>query len=140
DMEMVGSIHEAIGPDVEFMIDIGPNAKWTVNDAIKYSRELEKFGIRWIEEPLVRSDYEGYAQLRKASRIPIAGGEWEYDLEGMGRYLSSQSMDIIQPDVGRFGGIQACKDAADIAARQHVKYSPHTWSTTVNTAATLQIL
>ena len=47
--------------------------------------------------------------------------------------------DIIQPEVGRFGGIQACKDIADLAARRHVKYSPHTWSTAVNMAA-LQVL
>ena len=128
DLEIVRAIREKIGPNVDFMIDVGPNAKWDVHKAITWSKELAKFDLSWLEEPLARNDYEGYKQLRKSSTIPIAGGEWEYFIEGIMRYIDSNCLDIIEPEVGRFGGMGPCKEAADIAERYHLKYSPHTWN------------
>jgi L-alanine-DL-glutamate epimerase-like enolase superfamily enzyme len=140
DMEAVEEIRQTLGPSIDLILDVGKDAHWDAIEAIRWARELEKFRITWLEEPLPINDDAGHRQLKQNSRIPIAGGEWSYTLDEMQRLLTSQQLDIIQPDVGRFGGIQACKDAADLAARKNKHYSPHTWSTSVNMAASLQLL
>ncbi len=140
DLEVVRMLRDALGESIDLMVDVGLPAKWTPTHAIAMIKQLEKFKLLWVEEPLPPGDLTGYARVRRQSKTWIAGGEWEYNLAGIERLLDIEALDVVQPEVGRIGGIHVAKEAADLAARRNVMYSPHTWSTAINTAATLQIL
>ena len=47
----------------------------------------------------------GYAALRRKTRVPIAGGESLSGVDGFERFLESDALDIVQPDLGWVGGI-----------------------------------
>ena len=75
---MVKRLREAIGDDMDLMTDAYMG--WTTQYAIEMLHLLEPYQIAWLKEPLLPEDYDGYAHLRAASRIAIAGGEHGFTL------------------------------------------------------------
>ena len=53
--------------------------------ALKVGKYLENLDIRWIEEPVLPENKEGYKKLRQNLSIAIAGGECEYTRYGFRR-------------------------------------------------------
>lgn len=76
DVESVAVARDAVGEDVELMLDT--NCPWTVEEAIAMARRLEPLALRWLEEPVwPPEDYAGLARVRAATPVPIAAGENE---------------------------------------------------------------
>src|SRR6266568_7825415 len=74
DVESVAAAREAVGDGVDLMLDT--NCPWSVEEAIRIGRLLERYDLRWLEEPVwPPEDYAGLARVRRALRIPIASGE-----------------------------------------------------------------
>ncbi len=75
--EYVREIHEnirkAAGPDMKLMSD--PVAEYTLEEAVKVGRHLEKLGYEWLEEPFRDFELNKYTQLCAALDIPIAATE-----------------------------------------------------------------
>ena len=72
------------GHDVDIMLDT--NCPWTVEEAIRIGRQLERYELRWLEEPVwPPEDYAGLARVRQALRIPIACGENDATVFGVPR-------------------------------------------------------
>jgi L-alanine-DL-glutamate epimerase-like enolase superfamily enzyme len=135
DMAVVRTIREAVGPDVDVVIDIGTHVEWTVQHAIKMARQFEQYNLLWLEEPLPQDDIEGLRRLRSATTIPIASGEKEWTLRAFKDLIRSGGVDIVMPDLGKAEGITGGKQIVDFAAAEGVGYTPHSWSTAINTAA-----
>jgi L-alanine-DL-glutamate epimerase-like enolase superfamily enzyme len=57
----VRAVREAIGPDVDLMIDV--NNAWDVTTAIRFGRMIEKYEPYWLEEPTPADDYRGQRQI-----------------------------------------------------------------------------
>lgn len=101
DVDTVRQVRSRLGgPEiVEIMLDRtgdGPGEDWDDETALRVADALCDAGAQWLEEPFVRGDIERHARLRRASRIPITGGEHQ-PLEVYDDYLQGQSFDIIQP-------------------------------------------
>ena len=103
-------------------------------------KELEKYNLRWFEEPVVPEDIDGYVELRGKLNIPIAGGENEHTPYGFSQLINAGAIDIVQPDVGSCGGITAMRDIAAIAHAKGVAVNPHVWGGAVSQAASLQVI
>ena len=73
---LVAAVREAVGPDVEIMTDAWMS--WDVPYTLEMARRLEPYRPRWIEEPVLPDKIESYAEIRRESPVPIAGGEHEY--------------------------------------------------------------
>ncbi len=73
DIARVKAVRNLIGKDALFMVDA--NMVWSVEKAIKMAKRLEEFNIKWLEEPSNPDDYEGYAKIGQATKIPISMGE-----------------------------------------------------------------
>ena len=122
DVVNVRDMREALGPDIEIMVDV--NQAWTADEAIRRGGRLEPFNIAWLEEPVLADDYDGYHKIADALSIPIVGGEnhfLDYDLRPV---YDSKKIPILQPDIMRGGytGLRA------VAARAHaagLKIAPH---------------
>lgn len=104
-VELVRTVSEAVGPDVQVMADAYMG--WDVPYAIRCIRAIEDAGIRlrWVEEPLIADDIRGMAQVRRAVSTPIAAGEHEATRYGFRELLCAEAVDVLQPDVCRAGGI-----------------------------------
>ena len=105
DVEFVRLLREAVGPNAWIMIDRGQSLVWDLGDAIRRTREFERYGLKWIEEPLEPADFEGFRKLRQQVTTLIASGEREWDARGFAEIISSGLVDVVGCDIGRAEGI-----------------------------------
>ncbi|HZG57047.1 mandelate racemase/muconate lactonizing enzyme family protein [Paenibacillus sp.] len=138
DVEAIRTLRTVIGDDVDLMIDIGHT--WDAQQAIRMSRKFEEFNVFWIEEPLPPDDHAGYAALADASDIYIAAGEQESGRLAYERLIRDAHLDILQPDLGRCGGLTEAKKIAYMAYDKNKKVVPHAFKTGILVAASTQFV
>lgn len=140
DVALVAAAREALGPQVELMIDPG----WMVNrsayDAIELIRALEPFRIFWIEDFLHPECYDGYALVKQAGiSTRLAAGEQEATAWGFHDLITRGKVDIVQPDLSRCGGLSQARKIVWEAQRAGVDVCPHAWLTDLLSAASLHL-
>ncbi|MBI3679500.1 MAG: mandelate racemase/muconate lactonizing enzyme family protein [Acidobacteria bacterium] len=132
--EVIGAVRRTTGPDFTIMVD----TQYAFPDAdtcLGVIREWEPFDLFFVETPLDSDDLEGYARLSREQPIPIAAGEWlatrfEF-LDLMDRGL----VRVVQPDVGRVGGLTEAMRVCRMAAQRGLTVVPHLWKTGISIAA-----
>jgi L-rhamnonate dehydratase len=124
-LELVKTVRQSVGPDVEIMADAYMG--WDVTYAIRMIRMLEdaNLNLRWIEEPVVPDDIDGYARIRRSVSTPISGGEHEFTRHGFRDLIVREAVDILQPDVNRVGGITEARKIWALAAANNLTVIPH---------------
>jgi L-rhamnonate dehydratase len=122
-VELVRTVRESIGDDIDLMADAYMG--WNLDYAKRMLPLLEPFDLRWLEEPVIPDDLQGYTQLKSYSRIPIAGGEHEFTLYGFRDLLEARAVDYIQFDTNRVGGITQARKIAALAEAYSVPVIPH---------------
>ena len=122
-VELVRTVRESIGDDIDLMADAYMG--WNLDYAKRMLPLLEPFHLRWLEEPVIPDDVQGYAQLKSYSRIPIAGGEHEFTLYGFRDLLEAGAVDYIQFDTNRVGGITQARKITALAEAHSVPVIPH---------------
>ena len=138
DIRRVAAVRDAIGDKTRLMVDA--NHCFTVPQAIRIGRELEKLDVEWFEEPISPEDIDGYVEVTRALDMAVAGGENEFTRWGFRDLVVRKAMDIIQPDVCAAGGISECRKIATLASAHGVECVPHAWGSVIGLAATLQFL
>ena len=115
---------QAIGPQVGLAIDA--NQRWDIGDAIPWLRRLQSFNIAWIEEPTSPDDVLGHATIRRAiAPIPVSTGEHTQNRVIFKQLLQAQSVDLIQIDAARVGGVNENLAILLMAAKFGVRVFPH---------------
>jgi len=127
-VEKAGAIRDAIGPDVDLMVDLHGPPWLTAPDAIAICRALEPLQPLFVEEPLAPEDIAGYRRLRDATRVPLAAGERHGGLHGVAPLLLEGLVDVAQPDSGRAGGITGLRKIAALAEARFATIAPHAGS------------
>jgi L-alanine-DL-glutamate epimerase-like enolase superfamily enzyme len=123
-----------IGPTVDLMVDLQQRGSL---DGI--SRMLEAYadtGISWIEEPFAGDRTDLYEQLAARSPVRLAAGETMTSFDGFERLLAA-GVRVVQPDLGRCGGLRAAQPIARSAAAAGAVAVPHCWSTGLNRAVSV---
>ena len=135
DVQRVAAVREAIGPNVQLMVDC--NQGLDLERATRLAEALRPYGIAWIEEPLRFDDVAGHAELRRRTGIPIATGENLYLPGEFEAFLAQGAVDVIMPDLQRCGGYTGMNRIAALAGRHSVRMSPHAyaWHCTHSAAA-----
>jgi L-rhamnonate dehydratase len=122
-VELVRTVREAVGDETDVMADAYMG--WTLDYAKCMLPLLEPFHLRWLEEPVIPDDIHGYAELKLYGRVPIAGGEHEFTLYGFRELLEAKSVDYIQFDTNRVGGMTQARKIAALAEAHSVPVNPH---------------
>jgi L-alanine-DL-glutamate epimerase-like enolase superfamily enzyme len=136
DVRQVEKVREAVGGRMEVMVDanqaqspgtVRPQSgpKWDRQRALDTARELQRLGVRWLEEPLDRYDWDGLARLCQAVEIPIAGGENNRGLHEFRWMIERDVYDIIQPDALIGVSITELRKVAVLAETHHKLVVPH---------------
>ena len=123
DAERVRVVREALGPDVNLMVDA--NNAYSPVDAVRIAQRIEDFDIYWFEEPVHAEDYEGLARVHASTSIPIATGENEYTRYGFRDLIACGGADILQPDANVLGGITEFRHIASLASAHNLPVAPH---------------
>ena len=126
DVERVGAVRRAIGPEIALMADA--NQGFTVDHAIRLGRRLEEFGLAWFEEPVPAWDLEGSARVAAALDTPIASGETEYARYGFRDMMKAGAADVLMPDLGRVGGVSEFVKVAHMADAMDLPVSSHIYT------------
>lgn len=121
--EIVETVRNAVGDELEIAADAYMG--WSVRYAKKMVDRLEPYDLAWVEEPVIADNIDGYMQVREAAPMPISGGEHEFTRWGHKDLLEAEAIDILQPDVGRVGGITELMKVADMAEVRDVPVIPH---------------
>ncbi|MEW5979313.1 MAG: mandelate racemase/muconate lactonizing enzyme family protein [Acidobacteriota bacterium] len=141
DIELTRRVREAIGDDMELVLDVlGAQVKWDVPTAIQRFRDLEPYALKWIEEPLPPHDYAAHVRLRQRVGIRIGTGEQEWSPTGYLRMIKAGGVDVVQMDPGRCLGITGCRHVIKLIEAENLRFSAHTWSSALNTAASVHLL
>jgi L-alanine-DL-glutamate epimerase-like enolase superfamily enzyme len=126
-VNMVAALREAVGDDVDLMLDCWMS--WDVPYTLKMAELLEEFRPRWLEEPVLPDKIESYARIRAESVVPISGGEHEYTRWGLKALMDAEAVDVLQPDIYWCGGITETLKICAIASTYDLPVVPHGHST-----------
>lgn len=122
-VELVKTVRDAVGDDVEVAVDAYMG--WDVEYTLAMLRRLRDYDIKWLEEPLLAHDIAGYARLCRESPVPISHGEHQHTRYGFARIIDAEAAHILQPDVNRVGGITEARKIFAIAAARDLPVVPH---------------
>ena len=136
DEALVAAARDALGADVHLMVDAG--RAWDAQTARERINRFQKYEVFWLEEPLAPYDTTGYRTLTEASSIPIAAGEAFTLTEEYEHLLRKGRIHVVQPDLGRVGGITGGQHIANLAQETGVWVVPHAFGTGVLLAASTQ--
>jgi D-galactarolactone cycloisomerase len=139
DLAVLTRIRETVGDEIRLLTD--GNGAFTLPQAVKFGKELEKLDFYCFEEPLPQGlNYAGYDVLTESLDICVAGGEGLDSRVAARDHIVRRSFDMIQPDVVLCGGIGEALFIAEMARLWSVQCVPHCWSGAIGIAATLQLL
>lgn len=128
DLDLVSSIRDAVGSDVDLMVDAHGPSWMTAGDAILVGRELEKLDLLFYEDPVAPENLDALQRVRDAVDIPLAAGERVSTIWGIRPYVERDLVDVIQPDTGRAGGITQMRKMAAMAESHYITMAPHSGS------------
>jgi len=95
DLKRLSMVKEVLGEDIDIMVDA--NEAWSPKEAISRMKRYddEGFEIFWIEDPISREDYSGYAMLSsEISTSRVNTGEY-LGFHGKRRLLESRGVDVL---------------------------------------------
>jgi galactonate dehydratase len=124
----VAMLREAVGDDMDIMIDLHGPPWLTVSDAIAVGRALEPYKLLFIEDPVAPEFADSYARIRDAIATPLAAGERAATIYGERHFIEHDLVDVLQPDTGRAGGITQMKKMAAMAEARGIMMAPHSGS------------
>ena len=125
DIQISTALREAVGDDYILMCD--PVAEYTLDQAIKLGRVLEKLNYQWFEEPFRDYEIEKYARLCAALDIPVANTETtKGDHRGVAQFIMQRATDIVRADVSWKWGVTGTMKIAHLAEAHGINCEMHT--------------
>ena len=131
------AIREAVGDRADLLF--GTHGQFTTAGAIRLGQALEPYSPLWFEEPIPPDAVDEMAKVARAVRIPVATGERLTTKAEFAPVLRSGAASIVQPALGRAGGIWEMKKLAAIAEVYNAQMAPHLYAGPVEWAANVQL-
>ncbi|HVR51779.1 MAG TPA: mandelate racemase/muconate lactonizing enzyme family protein [Pseudorhodoferax sp.] len=118
------AMRAVIGEETPFMVDA--NQAWTLDEALAAGRAMQAHGLGWLEEPL-RADapLADWRRLAQEQPLPLAGGENLAGLPQFDTVIDSGVLSVLQPDLGKWGGITGCLQVGRAALARGRLFCPH---------------
>lgn len=131
------AIREAVGDKADLLF--GTHGQFTTAGAIRLGRALEPYNPLWFEEPVPPDNVGQMAQVARGVRIPVATGERLTTKAEFAPVLREGAASILQPALGRSGGIWETKKIAAMAEVYNAQMAPHLYAGPVEWAANIQL-
>jgi len=132
----VRKLREAVGDRADILF--GSHGQMTTASAIRLARRLEAYDPLWFEEPCPPDQMEAIGKVARSTTIPIASGERLTTKIEFHQALKA-GVSILQPDIGRSGGIWETKKIAVIAELFNAQLAPHIYCGPIAHAAAVHV-
>lgn len=136
-VRMCAALREAVGLRADLLF--GTHGQFTTEGAIRLGQRLEPFDLLWFEEPVPPDNLQEFARVARAVRIPVATGERLTTRAEFATVLRSGGAAILQPALGRAGGILETKKIAAMAEAFNAQVAPHLYAGPVEWAASIHL-
>ena len=136
-VSLVEAVRDAVGPDFDIFVEM--HGRFSPAAAIGIAKDLEPFRPGWFEEPVPPENLSALKKVANAITTPIATGERIHTRVECRELFELQVCDILQVDIGHFGGITEARKAAAWAESYYVLTAPHNVGGPVATAANLHL-
>ena len=133
----VEAIRNTMGNKMDIAVDFHGRVHKTMAKVL--ARELEKYRLMFIEEPVLPQNNEALREIAHHTSTPIATGERMFSRWDFKNLFEAGYADIIQPDVSHAGGISEVKKIASMAEAYDVSVAPHCPLGPIALAACVQI-
>jgi L-alanine-DL-glutamate epimerase-like enolase superfamily enzyme len=120
---LAAALREAVGFGYPLMFDAWMG--WNIPYTEKICRELEPYNPNWLEEPLAPQMIDGYRELRKRVRIPLAAGEHLYTIWEVKPFLEAGILSALQADPDWCGGISELVRIGALCKLWNIPLIPH---------------
>ncbi|WP_240787088.1 mandelate racemase/muconate lactonizing enzyme family protein [Ramlibacter rhizophilus] len=138
DVRNLRAMREVLGP--EAVITCDSNQTHTLAQAIDFCRAVEPLKLGWFEEPLrVDAPASDWRELARASTTPLAGGENFHGAQ-FDAAIASDVLDVIQPDVTKWGGITGNWSVARATVAAGKRYCPHYFGGGISLLSSLHLI
>ncbi|MEO0358767.1 MAG: mandelate racemase/muconate lactonizing enzyme family protein [Pseudomonadota bacterium] len=127
------AIRAAVGDKADLLF--GTHGQFTTAGAIRLGKALEPYSPLWFEEPIPPDNVHEMAKVAAAVSIPVATGERLCTKAEFATVLRSGAATILQPALGRAGGIWEAKKIATLAEVYNAQMAPHLYAGPVEWAA-----
>lgn len=102
------------------------NQAWDISEALAFMKQTASFPLAWLEEPIpADSPDQEWRRLNDARRYPLAGGENIVGHEDFSKIIHSAQLQVLQPDIIKWGGLTGCLAVGQQALEQGLNYCPH---------------
>ncbi len=136
-VEFCRKIREAVGDRADLLF--GTHGQFTTPGAIRMGRALEPYNPLWYEEPIPPDNLLEFAEVARHVGVPLATGERLTTKAEFGTLLRAGGVKILQPSLGRLGGIMEAKKLSAIAEIFNAEMAPHLYCGPVEWAANVHL-
>jgi len=130
------AIREAVGDSADLLF--GTHGQFSTGGAVRLGRAIEPYDPLWYEEPVPPDDLVGLAEVARQIRIPVATGERLTTKSEFALALRAGAA-ILQPALGRAGGIWEGRKIAALAETHNAQIAPHLYAGPVEWAANIHL-
>lgn len=134
---LVEMVTQAAGQDAAVAVDV--HTRLDIASAIRLAKDLERFHLLWLEEPVPPENIAAMREVKQASSTPICTGENLYLRHGFRDLIVQQAADIIMPDIPKCGGLSECRKIANLAELYYIPFAPHNVSSPIGTMASAHV-
>ncbi len=121
--EFVAEVRGRVGYAIPIATDhFGP---FSVEDAERVCRRLEKYNLAWFEDPLPWQLTDQYVRLARATSVPQCTGEDTFLAESFRPLLQSNAISVVHPDVLTVGGMMETRKVGDLALERGIAMAIH---------------
>lgn len=121
----VRNLRHALPDHIDLCIDVHGPPWLTVPDAVRVGQELEEFDLLFYEDPVPPENMDSLKKVADSLAIPVAAGERSSTIYGCRELVEREIVDVLQPDMGRVGGISQMKKISAQAEAHHIMMAPH---------------
>ena len=136
-IEFCKVLRKAVGNKADLLF--GTHGQFSTSAAIRLGKKLEEFNLLWFEEPIPPDNLDEFSKVANSVNIPIATGERLTTKSEFAQILKSGGASILQPALGRSGGILETKKIAAIAEVYNAQIAPHLYAGPIEWAANIQL-
>lgn len=136
-VQFCAAIRDAVGTRADLLF--GTHGQFTTAGAIRLGRAIEPYQPLWFEEPVPPDNIAEMAKVAQAVSIPVSTGERLTTRAEFGQVLQHGSAAILQPALGRAGGIWECRKIAAMAEVYNAQMAPHLYAGPVEWAANIHL-
>ena len=122
-VEKVRLLREALGDESDLMIDVLFN--WDFPYAAAWAKRVEKYNLRWFEEPVPTVNLDAFIELSRETSVPIAAGEHFYGRWDVQKFLKEDAIRVVQADPEWCGGVSELVKICAIASVHGAHVIPH---------------